>query len=219
VAALALMVPVPSLGVASAMVLWPGELGQGIFLIAKIWLVSFPILWYLAVERGRPSLSPPRRGGLGVGLLLGLAMAGAIGVGGGLVALPLIDREALAGIVRGMDLTTPGSFLAAAAGWTFINSLVEEFVWRFFVLRQFGKLLTGGAAVVAAAVAFTVHHVVALATYLGPGLTALGSVGVFTGGVVWGWCYHRYRSIWPGWISHVLADVAVFALGWLLLFG
>jgi membrane protease YdiL (CAAX protease family) len=219
VAALALMVPVPSLGVASAMVLWPGELGQGIFLIAKIWLVSFPILWYLAVERGRPSLSPPRRGGLGVGLLLGLAMAGAIGVGGGLVALPLIDREALAGIVRGMDLTTPGSFLAAAAGWTFINSLVEEFVWRFFVLRQFGKLLTGGAAVVAAAVAFTVHHVVALATYLGPGLTALGSVGVFAGGVVWGRCYRRYRSIWPGWISHVLADVAVFALGWLLLFG
>jgi hypothetical protein len=47
----------------------------------------------------------------------------------------------------------------------------------------------------------------------------VASTGVFIGGVIWAWLYSRYRSIWPGWISHVLADIAVFGVGWWLLFG
>ena len=66
---------------------------------------------------------------------------------------------------------------------------------------------------------FTAHHIIAMSVYLGLLLTALGSLGVFIGGVEWAWLYLRYRSIWPGWISHVMADVAVFSIGWMLLFG
>ena len=36
---------------------------------------------------------------------------------------------------------------------------------------------------------------------------------------VWSVCYLRYRSIWPGWVSHVAADVAGLAIGWRVLFG
>jgi uncharacterized protein len=41
----------------------------------------------------------------------------------------------------------------------------------------------------------------------------LGSLGVFAGGAVWSHLYLRTRSIWPGYLSHALADVAVFAVG------
>jgi membrane protease YdiL (CAAX protease family) len=48
--------------------------------------------------------------------------------------------------------------------------------------------------------------------------TALGSLAVLAAGACWSFLYLRYDSIWPGWISHVVADVAVFAVGWQLLF-
>jgi hypothetical protein len=41
---------------------------------------------------------------------------------------------------------------------------------------------------------------------------------VLAAGACWSFLYLRYESIWPGWISHVLADLAVFLIGWHLLF-
>ena len=70
--ALALIVPVPSLGTTAAMIVFPGPMGQSLFMAAKIWLLAFPAFWYLVVERGKPSWSPASDGGLGVGLLTGL---------------------------------------------------------------------------------------------------------------------------------------------------
>ncbi|HSN55424.1 MAG TPA: hypothetical protein VLT32_12165, partial [Candidatus Sulfomarinibacteraceae bacterium] len=57
--ALALLAPVPSLGVAAAMVVAPGPVGNAVFTASKVWMVAFPILWHLAVDRRPPSWSPP----------------------------------------------------------------------------------------------------------------------------------------------------------------
>jgi membrane protease YdiL (CAAX protease family) len=46
----------------------------------------------------------------------------------------------------------------------------------------------------------------------------LGSAAVLAAGACWSWLYLRYESIWPAWISHVIADAAVFIVGWQLLF-
>jgi uncharacterized protein len=48
--------------------------------------------------------------------------------------------------------------------------------------------------------------------------TLLCCAGVFAGGVIWSALYLRYRSIWPGYLSHALADLAIFAIGASLLF-
>ena len=190
------------------------------FALAKIWLLSFPVVWHLVVERGHLGWSPPTRGGLGVGVLVGLCMAVAI-VAGYIGGLRGSGRPAACSpaTVAEMGLGSPGRYLAAATSWIFVNSLVEEYVWRWFVLRQLRALLPDAAAVLVSAVAFTVHHTVAMASYLGPGSNAVGSVAVFVAGACWSWLYLRFGSIWPGWISHVLADVAIFGLGWSLLFG
>ena len=42
---------------------------------------------------------------------------------------------------------------------------------------------------------------------------------LFAGGVAWSWLYVRYGSIWPGYLSHAIVDVAVFGTGAALLFG
>ena len=217
--ALALLAPVPSLGIWAAMVAAPGPLGHGVFLVAKLWLLVFPAAWYLLVEKGKPSWSPPRRGGMATGVLSGVILAAAIVLGAWLVGARHMDLAPLHAAVREMNLASPAAYLAGAAAWTLVNSLIEEYVYRWFVLRQCEALLPPAVAVIASAAIFTIHHVIALNQYLEPSFTALASAGVFVGGIVWAALYYRYRSIWPGWISHVLADIAVFGLGGWLLFG
>jgi membrane protease YdiL (CAAX protease family) len=217
--ALLLIAPIPSLGVVIAMVVAPGPIGKTIFTAAKIWLLVFPAAWYLLVEKGRPSWSPPHQGGLAVGAASGAALAGIIIVGAWLVGVQNMDMVPLRTEVQKMGLNTALPYLAGAAGWTFVNSLMEEYVYRWFIVRQCETLMKGPAAVIASAAIFTAHHVVAVTQYLEPLLAFLASAGVFAGGVIWSWLYIRYRSIWPCWLSHVLADIAVFGVGWWLLFG
>jgi len=217
--ALFLIAPIPSLGVFMAMVVAPGPIGMTIFTAAKIWLLVFPAAWYLLVEKGRPRWSPPHRGGLAVGAASGAALAGIIVVGAWLVGVQNMDLVPLRTEAQKMGLNTALPYLAGAAGWTFVNSLMEEYVYRWFIVRQCEALMKGPAAVIASAAIFTAHHVVAVTQYLEPLLAFLASAGVFAGGVIWSWLYIRYRSIWPCWLSHVLADIAVFGVGWWLLFG
>jgi membrane protease YdiL (CAAX protease family) len=95
---------------------------------------------------------------------------------------------------------------------------MEEYVYRWFILRQCETLMGANAAVCTSAAIFTAHHVIAVSQYLDPVLAMLASAGVFGGGLVWSWLYLRYRSVWPCWVSHVFADIAVFGIGWWLLF-
>ncbi len=214
-----MLAPVPSFGVVMAMIVAPGPVGKVVFAVGKIWLLVFPAVWYLLVEKGRPSWSPPRRGGLAIGASSGVVLAVVIAAAAPLVGVAQMDLGPLRAAVRDMGLDSALSFLAGAASWTFLNSLIEEYVYRWFVLRQCETLMNGPAAVLASAAIFTAHHVIAVSRYLDPMLTVLASAGVFAGGLVWSWLYLRYRSIWPCWLSHVLADVAVFGIGWWLLFG
>jgi membrane protease YdiL (CAAX protease family) len=221
--ALVLLVPVPSLAVALAHLVVPGPMGQAAFAVAKLWLVGFPLGWWLLVERGRWSWSPVRSGGLGVGLLVGAAMA-AVVVGAYLAGgQGWLDPVQVRAMASRTGIGTPLRYLAGAAYWVLLNSLIEEIVWRWFVFRQWEAVLVGVrggrvVAVLASAACFTAHHTLALAAQAGPALVVVGSLAVLAAGAAWSWLYLRYRSVWVPWLAHVVADVPIFAIGWLLLF-
>ena len=219
VIALLLLAPIPTVGVVAALHAAPGTAGRLVFATAKLWLLLFPAAWYLAIERGRPSWSPPARGGLRAGAAVGAAMAAAILVAYWGVLRSHVDPQPVRQAAVEMGIGSPAGYIAGSAAWILGNSLVEEVVWRWFVLKQLRALLPGAAAVVGSAALFTVHHTVAMAAYLGPALLLLGSLAVLAAGACWSFLYLRYASIWPGWISHVIADLAVFVIGWQLLFG
>jgi membrane protease YdiL (CAAX protease family) len=218
VVALLLLVPVPTAGVFAALHAVPGPFGHAMFGAAKLWLLVLPAAWFVLVERGRPGWSRPRRAGLRAGLLLGSAMAATIGLAYWGVLRNLVDPRPLRQAAFEMGLGSPAAYLAGAAAWTFANSLVEEYVWRWFVLRQLRALLPAAAAILGSAALFTAHHVFALAAYLEPEHVVLGSAAVLAAGACWSWLYLRFASIWPAWVSHVVADAAVFLVGWQLLF-
>ncbi len=217
--ALALLVPAPSIGVLAAMWFLPGAVGQAIYGFCKLWLVGFPLVWWLAVDRGRIGWSPLRQGGLGTGALTGLAIAAAIAGGYALFGDRLIDPELMREVVGDVGLLDRSTYLGFALYLTVVNSLLEEYVWRWFVYRKSEVLMGPAVGALATAVFFSTHHALALYPQFGWGLTLLGSAGTFVGSLVWSWCYRRYGSLWPAYVSHVLADVAVFGVGWVVLFG
>ena len=130
-----------------------------------------------------------------------------------------IDTAAMAQQITAVGLGSAGVFVLAALYWCTVNSILEEYVWRWFVFTRCEALMPRLAAVVAAGLLFTLHHVIALAFYFDWRVTLLGSIGVFIGGTTWSWLYLRWRNIYAAYVSHVFADIAVFGVGWYLVFG
>jgi uncharacterized protein len=222
VIALLLLLPVPSLGTAASMFWWPGTaIGQGLFVLSKVWIVILPLAWLRWVEHGKLSWSPPRRGGFGLATLFGSLIAAVIVVACVITKkLGWIDPAQVADRARQTGLNHAGVYLAGALYWITLNSLLEEYVWRWFCFRQCEVLFGGVAGVFASAAGFTLHHVVALSGQFGWPVTLLASFGVFCGGAVWSWLYLRYRSVWPCYVSHAIVDIPIFVLGyWLILSG
>jgi len=216
--ALLLFVPAPSIGVLLAMAIAPGPVGQAAYGLCKLWLLGLPILWLRLVERSPLSLSRAKRGGFLFGVSSGLLMSGAIVVAYLWVGSDWIDVEAFRRTAVKNGIGTPATFLGLAAYLILVNSLLEEYVWRWFVFRRCEDLMPGWAAVLASALFFTLHHTLALELQFGWRVAILASAGVLFGGAVWSFSYRRYRSIWPGYLSHAIVDIAVLAIGWRLLF-
>lgn len=218
--ALALLVPAPTLGVLAAMVVFPDTvLGKTIFACSKVWLFAFPLCWLVLVEKGACSLSPLRRGGLLAGLLSGLGIGLLILAAYFTFGKALVDPALFASRMRAIGLGTWPVFLGGAIYWILVNSVLEEYVWRWFVCTRCETLVRPSLAVALAAFCFTLHHFVALRVYFSLPLTLLCCAGIFLGGAIWSGLYLRYRSIWPAYLSHALVDLAVFGIGARILFG
>lgn len=216
--ALWLTVPMPTLGAVAAFGLWPGAVGTTVYWLAKLWAMMLPLWWTVRVDGLRWSWSPVRRGGFGLATGLGLAMSAPIWIAYWLAGDALIDPVALREVVEPTGLTSKPVFIGGALFWIFVNSVLEEYLFRWFMYRQFAARMHRWAAILAAAAAFTVHHTVVLGLQFGAGVAILGTIGCFIGAAVWSWLYARTESIWPCWVSHAIVDVAIFALGWVLLF-
>jgi len=109
-------------------------------------------------------------------------------------------------------------YIGGALYWITLNSLMEEYVWRWFCFRQFEQLLGGLGGVLGSALGFTLHHVIALAGQFSWPMTLLGSFGVFCGGAIWSWLYLKYRSVWPCYVSHAIVDMPIFIIGYWMIF-
>lgn len=216
--ALVAIVPAPTLGILAAMHLWPDSaLGQVVYALCKVWLLVLPIVWIALVERHRPRLPPLRARGMAAGVVTGVLIFGVI-VGAYALFGHWIDTAAMVEQIESIGLGVLWVYALGALYWCTVNSILEEYVWRWFVFTRCEALMPRIVAVLAAGFFFTVHHVIALAFYFDWRVTLLGSLGVFIGGTTWSWIYLRWRNIYAAYVSHVFADLAVFGVGWHLVF-
>ena len=147
--------------------------------------------------------------------LIGLLI---LGPRGSALGLPGRPREAwVFGILSGIGLTvlvlaTLRTFGPVAfephPNWpvlfaNFASNFYEEFIYRGVILGLLLKVLNDQhrwLAVLLSALLFTQGHL-----HYPPALIAV----VLAAGLTWGWLTVRYRSLWPAWVSHMLADTII----------
>ncbi len=216
---LLLLLPAPTLGVLFGMILMPGTaVGQWVFIFSKGWIFLLPALWFLLIEKGTPHRGKTGKGGFKAGLISGLVISLFIVAIYLLLGPRLIDAERVKALASEIGLDRRALYIGGAFYWIGVNSVLEEYVWRWFTVRQCVKLMKPGAAVIVSALGFTLHHIFALQVYFSPTVTVCCSIGVFIGGAVWSRLFIRYKTIWPGYVSHALVDIAVFGIGYVLIF-
>jgi len=81
---------------------------------------------------------------------------------------------------------------------------LEEVFWRGFVQRRLAERFGDWGGYLLACGVYTLVHIFSLNLML---IAAAGVCGVF-----WGWMFKRFKSVWPGLISHALWDVLIFVI-------
>ena len=217
---LVLVAIAPTVSVVTGFALKAGIIGAFVFIFTKLWMFGLPAYWYLKVEGGERSFSIPQNGGWKVSTLFGIGMIVVIGVAYFFLGDLMLRGDDLHEILEPFGLTVPWKLAIGILFWIFINSVLEEYVFRWFITSKLEQLVGGKwLPILLSAGIFTLHHTIALAFFIDPLGNALASLGVFIGGIIFSWIYIQYRSIWVAWVAHALADVAIFAIAWHLIVG
>ena len=210
----------PTVSVLTGFAFKAGVLAIVVFVFTKLWIFVLPAFWHLRIYKNAISRSPALNGGWAVSAGLGIVMAVVIMLAYFIIGDTLLSNEDLIEILDPFGLTTPWKLMLAILFWVFINSVLEEFVFRWFITSKIERLVSGKwLPILLSAGVFTLHHTIALAFFIDPLGNFLASSGVFIGGVIFSWIYIEYRSIWVAWIAHAIADVAVFAIAWQMIVG
>jgi membrane protease YdiL (CAAX protease family) len=190
------------------------------FGILKTIQFGFPLAWYLGIQRRRLSLRPGPVVGLGTGFLFGAVVVVAMWclykyvlTPAGMMAAAI---EPIQSKISGFGVNTIPRYAALAVFYSVIHSGLEEYYWRWFVFGQLSELVRLPAAVIVSSLGFTAHHVLLLGTFFGwhSPLTWLFSLAIMVGGFAWAMIYHRFGSIYPVWIGHLLVDAGIFLIGY-----
>jgi len=213
---LSLVVLAPSVGSLAGLWIWPGPFGSGVYGLCKTVLYGVPAVVALRTLTRADIVVAARRGSphLSFALVAGLAAAGltmAVWFGG-LAAHS--DTSKLVAVTTENELHEPLRYWIFAGWLCVVNSLLEEFVFRWFVDSRL-RLLGLGSRILppVSAAIFSLHHVIVLSAFFDAPLVVLGSLGVFGGGLTWSWMLARSGSIVPGWIMHGLVDLAIMVIG------
>ncbi len=199
---------------------------------AKVVQGALPLIgwWLLRMERwpargsaAETSSQAARPGAALAGLISGGVIGGAVlaAFAGPLPAWLPLDEAAgrIHRLLGDFGAATPLRFLLLALGLSVAHSLFEEFYWRWFLFGQLQLRMPLPAALTLAGLAFASHHWIVVDSFLGGEhrlTTTLLTLLVAVGGAWWGWLFHRHRSLLAPWLSHLLVDGALMAVGWQL---
>jgi uncharacterized protein len=216
--ALLLIVPVTSIGAIMSAFVAPGAIGQKVAIVCGLWLLLFPFLWHRFVDRQKLDFRLSKNDGWLTGVILGVLMFGSIFCSYWLVGRYLLNIADIRSRTSLMGMNIPLMVFGFGTFQTLVNSLIEEYVWRWFVLRHCEILWPKRWAVFISAGFFTIHHVFLLLAYCDNlWLVLVGSIAVFAAGVVWAISTQFYKSILPSYLSHLAADLALQIASWHIL--
>ncbi|MDR1479497.1 MAG: CPBP family intramembrane metalloprotease [Planctomycetaceae bacterium] len=196
-------------------------------MLTKTIMLAIPIFYTLTITKERFCPRPFNKRGLIEGNLFGFGVLllicflyfcwlkpiGLIGHG-----TPV--GNAIRERVQVFGFTNLAAFVLFGIFVSLIHSALEEYYWRWFTFGQLLRKIPKLLAIIISGLGFMLHHVVILGVYFrfDHPATWIFSFAVAIGGMYWSWLYSRKDSIYASWLSHAWIDVAIFIVGYDVLF-
>ena len=126
----------------------------------------------------------------------------------------------LSGITSSLDEigVTKQNFIFVALYIAVCNSFLEEFIFRGFGFIGLSEKLGSKRACIFSAICFALYHVTMMIGWYSFGLTALIIFALFVGGVILNLLDSKCKTVYPAWIVHIFANLAINTIG-MILFG
>ena len=146
------------------------------------------------------------------GARYGIALGGILMVGITAGAWLLIQEEGRTEYIRAIL-----QHWGLTGGWVWlfclylviVNSLLEELMWRGFVLQRLLLVANRPAAILLSGFFYSLYHLVIGSVLFGPMWGLIITLLVFGTGVFWGWMKGLFPGVYPTWFSHLLADTGI----------
>ena len=126
----------------------------------------------------------------------------------------------LSGITSSLDEigVTKQNFVFVALYIAVCNSFLEEFIFRGFGYIGLSEKIGAKNACVFSAICFALYHITMMIGWYSFWLTALIIFALFVGGVILNVIDSKCKTVYPAWIVHIFANLAINTIG-MILFG
>ncbi len=111
---------------------------------------------------------------------------------------------------------TKNNFIFVALYIAVCNSFLEEFIFRGFGFIGLSKKIGEKWACVFSAICFALYHITMMIGWYSIGLTALIIFALFVGGVILNLLDRKCKTLYPAWIVHIFANLAINTIGMIL---
>lgn len=126
----------------------------------------------------------------------------------------------LSGITSSLDEigVTKQNFVFVALYIAVCNSFLEEFIFRGFGFIGLSEKIGVKSACIFSAICFALYHITMMIGWYSFWLTALIIFALFVGGVILNLLDSKCKTVYPAWIVHIFANLAINTIG-MILFG
>ena len=195
-----------------------------VFSTLKLIQFSFPVVFAFLICRESIELPVWKKPAMKLGFAFGgLILLLALGMYYGILkgSAPYFHLKfKVLGKVDGFGLNSLWAYAAFATFYSLIHSAMEEYYWRWFVYKRLTRTIPESLAIVISSLGFMAHHCVLMVVFFGltSPLAYLFSFAVALGGGFWAWLYGRSGNFLAVWLSHAIVDMALFIIGFDLIF-
>lgn len=200
---------------------------DGFLPIPYLWKSSLKILLFVGTPLLYSKLCPPvdykplfrfEKKPLLLGGILGLSLLFFI-LGVYFLLGAYLDFSAVVGELDAKMDIDQGNFVAVAVYIALCNSFLEEFFFRGFLFFRLKELCSGKTAHLLSAVIFALYHVAIMVTWFDWWVFALCMLALVIGGVLFNLLDEGTESLYPSWLTHGCANVAINLIGGILMYG
>ena len=208
-----LVLPIP-LQVFSHVVQSSALVSQIAYVISKILFVAVPLVFWLMTRE--PLMIPggtKKRFAIASGVIFSLIIFSILQLGINFIrphGISIYETLSALGLTK--------NFLLYSSFIIIVNSFLEEMYWRYSIFGGLKQITTNLAAMVISSLGFTAMHIM---YFIGlfesvPAIVVL-TIFTFAFGVFWAWLYEKTRSIPHVWINHMLVNIPIFYIEYLII--